>query len=110
MENLKTLIKYELEKREFWKKAWVSVASATNCLSPEIPTNWANKALKDFNKIFEKNIESIIYIEQRDKEIKDLEYEINILKTILENKEKTIIDLQTDLFECKQHLNRENTL
>ena len=107
MKNLETIINYQEEQREFWKNVWASVSSSNNCSNKEVPTRWADKALQDFNDRFQKNVDYMIYISERDQEIKDLEYEINSLKDIIQNHKKTIKELQDDLFNCEQQLNRE---
>ena len=42
-------------KMEFWMKAWLVTAGATNTSRLGAPSEYADKALKDFEERFEKN-------------------------------------------------------
>jgi len=48
------LIQHEEVRRQLWCNAWLSLSNAVNCLRPESATNWADAALKDFDKRFPK--------------------------------------------------------
>lgn len=42
----------EKERRDFWIQAWLVVARAETARKPEVPTNWADNALEDYDKRF----------------------------------------------------------
>ena len=44
---------HELIRQQLWVNAWCSVANANDCKEAASATNWANKALQDFDKKFE---------------------------------------------------------
>ena len=45
---------HELQRRHLWASVWASTANANDCKSPQVATTWANKALEDFDKKFDK--------------------------------------------------------
>lgn len=44
---------HELMRRQLWIQAWSLTANANDCKSPETATSYANKALKEFDTLFE---------------------------------------------------------
>lgn len=42
-----------VDRRQAWLSAWVAVATANDCKSPETATNWADKCLKAFDERFD---------------------------------------------------------
>jgi len=45
---------HEMIRRDFWIKAWCSVASASDCHDSSVPGDWADRALRDFDEKFPK--------------------------------------------------------
>ena len=44
---------HELIRQQFWANAWCAVANANDCKESVSATNWANRALKDFDAKFD---------------------------------------------------------
>lgn len=44
-------------EEEIWIRAWVAVASASNCTNPASPRNWADGCLNAFRERFNKEEE-----------------------------------------------------
>lgn len=42
----------EQNRQQLWADVWVAVATSSNCTKVEVPTNWADHALAEFDKRF----------------------------------------------------------
>lgn len=48
---------FEIRRQQIWVEAWVMTAQSDSCLSVDIPTKYADKCLKEFDKRFKPPIE-----------------------------------------------------
>lgn len=100
-------LKNQLEKREeFWRNAWIGVASSTNCSNSEVPSRWANLALEQYDRMFYDSIDNITQLSLRDSEIIDLKDEISKLKILICDLEEEINAWRINNFKFDDDLSK----
>lgn len=100
-------LKNQLEKREeFWRNAWIGVASSTNCSNSEVPSIWANLALQQYDRMFYDSIDNITQLSLRDSEIIDLKDEISKLKILICDLEEEINAWRINNFKFDDDLSK----
>jgi hypothetical protein len=45
-----------LTRQQVWLNAWTSVATATNCMGPDVATKWADYCLAEYDKLFKDSV------------------------------------------------------